>query len=304
MLPMFSSIVVFLLAQPPATASEPLAELPAVVAQRAAAEGLEAQAMFGDAGDAYVKLAEMPGVNRRSELDRAHTNYDSAYLATQNPSRLCWALNVAERVVREGEFNDEDQASYWRDTVDDDLRRLQADARTTRRANCRFDKSGSARALVVATLTDDDFAERPASTNRGESPVDQQSRPPMPAARRWRAQTASGAALTGLGLGLVGALAAVLELQAQHASAMRRMSAVVKAEGRDTFTDGEWQTFNALRHDGLQLRNAAIGVGVAGALSLSAGVALLATRKRMSRKFDLQPHAGPLGGGAVLRVRF
>ena len=86
---MFSSIVVFLLAQPPATASEPLAELLAVVVQRAAAEGLEAEAMFGDAGDAYVKLAEMPGVNRRSELDRAHTNYDSAYLATQNPSRLC-----------------------------------------------------------------------------------------------------------------------------------------------------------------------------------------------------------------------
>lgn len=301
---MFSSIVLFLLVQPPATGSEPPAELPAVVAQRAAAEGLEAQAMFGDAGDAYVKLAEMPGVNRRSELDRAHTNYDSAYLATQNPSRLCWALKVAERVVREGEFRDEDQASYWRDTVDDDLRRLQADARSTQRANCRFDKSGSPRALVVATLTDDDFAEQPASTTRGETPVDPQPRPRTPAAGRWRAQTASGAVLTGLGLGFVGALAGVLELQAQHASAMRRMSAAVKAEGRDTFTDGEWQQFNALRHDGLQLRNAAIGVGVAGVLSLSAGVALLATRKRMSRKFDLQPHAGPLGGGAVLRVRF
>ncbi len=301
---MFSSIILFLLVQPPATGSEPPAELPAVVAQRAAAEGLEAQAMFGDAGDAYVKLAEMPGVNRRSELDRAHTNYDSAYLATQNPSRLCWALKVAERVVREGEFNDEDQASYWRDTVDDDLRRLQADARSTQRANCRFDKSGSPRALVVATLTDDDFAEPPASTTRGETPVDPQPRPRAPAARRWRAQTASGAVLTGLGLGFVGALAGVLELQAQYASAMRRMSAAVKAEGRDTFTDGEWQQFNALRHDGLQLRNAAIGVGVAGVLSLSAGVALLATRKRMSRKFDLQPHAGPLGGGAVLRVRF
>lgn len=302
---MFSSILVFLLAPPPATASEPPTEPPTVVAQRAAAEGLESQGMFGDAGDAYVKLAEMPGVNRRSELDRAHTNYDSAYLATQNPSRLCWALKIAERVVREGEFNDEDQASYWRDTVDDDLRRLQADARTTQRANCRFDKSGSPRALVVATLTDDDFAERPASPTRGETPqVDPQPRQRTPETRRWQTQTASGAVLTGLGLGFVGAFAGVLELQAQHASAMRRMSAVVKAERRDTFTDGEWQTFNALRHDGLQLRNAAIGVGVAGVISLSAGVALLATRKRMSRKFDLQPHAGPLGGGAVLRVRF
>ena len=82
------------------------------------------------------------------------------------------------------------------------------------------------------------------------------------------------------------------------------MSAAVKAEGRDTFTDGEWQAFNALRDDGLQIRNAAIGVGIAGVTSLSAGVALLATRKKMSRKFDLQPHAGPLGGGAVFRIRF
>ncbi len=302
---MFSSIVVFLLAQPPATGSEPPAEPPAVVAQRAAAEGLEAQAMFGDAGDAYVKLAEMPGVNRRSELDRAHTNYDSAYLATQNPSRLCWALKIAERVVHEGEFNDEEQASYWRDTVDDDLRRLQADARTTRRANCRFDKSGSPRALVVATLTDDDFAEQSTTPALGETvTVEPQPRSVTPAARRWRAQTASGAVLTGLGLGFVGALAGALEFQAQHASAMRRMSAAVKAEGRDTFTDGEWQAFNALRDDGLQIRNAAIGVGIAGVISLSAGVALLATRKKMSRKFDLQPHAGRLGGGAVLRVRF
>ena len=300
---MLGPIFMFLLAQPPAT--EPPAEPPAVVAQRAAAEGLEAQAMFGDAGDAYVKLAEMPGVNRRSELDRAHTNYDSAYLATQNPSRLCWALKIAERVVHEGEFNDEEQASYWRDTVDDDLRRLQADARTTRRANCRFDKSGSPRALVVATLTDDDFAEQSTTAALGETvAVEPQPRSATPAGRRWRAQTASGAVLTGLGLGFVGALAGALELQAQHASAIRRMAAAVKAEGRDTFTDGEWQAFNALRDDGLQIRNAAIGVGIAGVISLSAGVALLATRKKMSRKFDLQPHAGPLGGGAVLRIRF
>jgi hypothetical protein len=134
--------------------------------------------------------------------------------------------------------------------------------------------------------------------------VDQKPRPLTPAARRWRAQTTSGAVLTGLGLGFFGALAGVLELQAQHASAMRRMSAATRAEGRDTFTDGEWQEFNALRDGGIQLRNAAIGVGVAGVISLSAGVALLATRKKMSRKFDLQPHAGPLGGGAVLRLRF
>ena len=290
-----------LLAQPPAAGSEP----PAVVAQRAAAEGLEAREMFAEAGDAYAKLAELPAVNRRSELDKAHTNYDSAYLATQNPSRLCLALKIAERVVREGEFNDEDQASYWRDTVDDDLRRLQADARTTQRANCRFDESGSPRALLVATLADEDFAEMSASAAPGQTvQLDRPPRPLTPAARRWRAQTTSGAVLTGLGLGFLGALAGALELQSQHASAMRRMSATARAENRDTFTDGEWQEFSALRDGGIQLRNAAIGVGIAGALSLSAGVALLSTRKKVNRRLALHPHGGPLGGGAVLRIRF
>ena len=120
---MFGPILVFLLAQPPAADSGSPAEPSAVVAQRAAAEGLEAREMFAEAGDAYAKLADLPGVSRRSELDKAHASYDSAYLATQNPSRLCWALTIAERVVREGEFNDADQTSYWSDTLDDDLRR-------------------------------------------------------------------------------------------------------------------------------------------------------------------------------------
>ena len=283
---MFSSIFVLMLAQSPAGDSAVLVEPPSVVAQRAAAEALEAQEMFGEAGDAYVKLAEMPGVNRRSELDKAHANYDSAYLATQNPSPLCWALKIAEGVVRAGDFTDEDQASYWRDTLEDDLRRLQADARTTQRANCRFDKSGSPRALVVATLTDADFAEQPASAAQGEPvQVDQQPHSATPAARRWRAQTPSGAVLTGLGLGLVGGLAGVLEAQAQHASAMRRMSAAARAEGRTAFTEGEWREFNALHDDGIQLRNAAIGA------LRTAGVTNIAAANRHHARDSTRPLA-------------
>jgi hypothetical protein len=273
---MFTSILC-LLAQAPAAASEAPAEPPAVVAQRAAAEALEAQEMFADAGHAYVKLAEMLDVNRRSELDKAHTNYDSAYLATQDPSRLCWALRIAEQVVREGGFVDAEQESYWRDTVDDDLRRLQADARTTKRANCRFDKSGTLRVLV-ATLTDEDFTTPAPTADRLDIRQDDRPSPPKATTtRRWRSQTASGAVLTGLGLGLVGALAGVLELQVQHARAMRRMTSTAKAEGRD-FTVDEWQQFNALRDDGRQARSAAIGVGVTGAITLSVGVALLALK--------------------------
>jgi hypothetical protein len=49
----------------------------------------------------------------------------------------------------------------------------------------------------------------------------------------------------------------------------------------------------------------AIGVGVAGLVSLGTGVALLATRKKTrSRTYALQPYGGPQGAGAVLRLRF
>jgi hypothetical protein len=81
------------------------------------------------------------------------------------------------------------------------------------------------------------------------------------------------------------------------------MTSMANAEGRD-FTADEWQEFNAIRDEGRQVRGAAIGVGVAGAITLSTGVALLATRKRASRKFAVQPYGGPLGGGMVLRLRF
>lgn len=289
---MFSAIFLFLLAQPPADA-------PAVVAQRAAAEALEAQGIFSDAGDAYVKLADLSGVDRRSVLDKAHLNYDSAYLTTKNPSRLCRALGIAEQVVDEGGFKDADQASYWKDAVDDDLRRLQADAQATHRANCRFAANGSPRAVIVATLNDDDFAELgPTAAPAAPQKID---RPP--ATRRWRAQTASAAVFSGLGIGFTGAFAGALAIQSQHAKALQSMTAKAKAESRD-FTGAEWRSFNRIRDDGLQVRNVAIGLGVAGVIALTTGVALLLTRKTASRTLALQPYGGPLEGGAVLRVGF
>ncbi len=293
---MFNAIFLFLLAQPPAAAP---ADAPAVVAQRAAAEALESQGIFSDAGDAYVKLADLPGVDRRSVLDKAHLNYDSAYLTTKNPSRLCRALGIAEQVLGEGGFNDADQASYWKDTVDDDLRRLQADAQATHRANCRFAASGSPRAIIVATLTDDDFAELGPTADPGPPKASVQP----PATRRWRAQTASAAVFSGLGIGFMGAFAGALAIQSQHAKSLQSMTAKAKAESRD-FTDAEWRNFNSIRDDGLQARNVAIGMGVAGAIALATGVALLVTRKTASRTLALQPYSGPLEGGAVLRVGF
>ena len=69
-------------------------------------------------------------------------------------------------------------------------------------------------------------------------------------------------------------------------------------------TDVEWDRAAEIRADSLQIRNVAIGVGVAGAASLATGVALLASRKKGPRAVALMPYGGPLGGGAVLRLRF
>ena len=52
------------------------------------------------------------------------------------------------------------------------------------------------------------------------------------------------------------------------------------------------------------LRNVAVGVGIVGVVSLTAGVARLATRKRVERTVAVQPYGGRLGAGATFRVRF
>lgn len=297
---MFNAILMVLFAvAPPASPVEP----PVVAAQRAAAEALEARAAFAEAGDAYVKLADLPDVDRRGALDRAHMNYDSAYLETNHPSRLCWALGVAEQVVREGGFQDDDQASYWRENVEDDLRRLQQDAKATERANCRFDASGAPRKVVLTTLTDEDFTAPPVAAAPIGDRLSDTPRTPTLATRRRQVHTVAGATLTGIGIGLVGTLAGLLGSQARHATTLREMSATVRAAGRD-FTESEWRDFNAIRDEGVQLRNAAVGVGIVGVVSLTAGVALLATRKRVERKFAVQPYGGRLGAGAIFRVRF
>ncbi len=297
---MFNAIFMLLLAVAP---TESPVEPPAVAAQRAAAEALEARAAFAEAGDAYVKLAELREVDRRGALDRAHMNYDSAYLETNHPSRLCWALGVAEQVVREGGFQDDDQASYWRENVEDDLRRLQLDAKATQRANCRFDANGAPRKVVLTTLTDDDFTAPPAAAAPIDDRLIDTPRTPTLATRRRQVHTTAGAALTGIGIGLVGTLAGLLGSQARHATTLREMSAAVRAAGRD-FTESEWEDFNPIRDEGVLLRNAAVGVGIVGVVSLTAGVALLATRKRVERKFAVQPYGGRLGAGAIFRVRF
>jgi len=284
----------------------PAPETPSpMAAQRAVAESHAARRSFNEAGEAYIKLASMPGVIRRDELDQAHLNFDSAYLTSNITRHLCRALQVAEMTIAEGGFEDEQEAKFWQDTRDDDLERLQADARTTGRANCRFAPGGERR-VIVALLTDDDAG--PPLPNASVKPVpigDAGPRPPAHgdrAGRRWRAQTASGAVLIGVGLGSLGLLAGVLEVHRRQASAMDRMTDDAKAAGG--FSMEGLQQHDRVYDDALRTRHAAIGLGVVSAAALTTGIALLVTRKRAARALAVYPHGGLHGGGATLRLKF
>jgi hypothetical protein len=123
-------------------------------------------------------------------------------------------------------------------------------------------------------------------------------------ARRWRAHTAAGTVLTTAGLGLLGVLTGVLVLERRWIGEMRGLVGTAQAEGRP-FTVDEYRRFGELRDDVFHGADVAIGVGVAGLATLGTGVALLATRKKAgARGYSFQPYGGPLGAGAVLRLKF
>jgi hypothetical protein len=122
------------------------------------------------------------------------------------------------------------------------------------------------------------------------------------ARRRWQARTAAGAVLTGAGVGLAGVVAAMIGLRVRQAEELRDIFDNARATG--DLSDLDRSRAETIKADSIQTRNVAIGAGVAGAASLATGIALLVTRKSTSRGVALVPYGGPLGGGAVLRLRF
>ncbi len=257
-------------------------------------------------GEAHLERAALPGEQQLDEFDGAHKNFDLAYLTVFEPAHLCRALQVADLVLATVIFTDPQPRLSWEEVQRDDIKRLREDAAQTGRANCRHDANGKPARPRVAVLNDDDFP--PPVAPRTSSPADSERlaidlpEPTPRQPRRWHIQTAAGAIFTGAGVGLVGVLAGAIGFQARNAAKMRDLedNAVVAGE----LTDAEWDRAAKIRADSLQTRNVAIGVGVAGAASLATGVALLATRKKWPRAVVLMPYGGPLGGGAVLRLRF
>ncbi len=261
---------------------------------------------FAAAGEMHLKQATASAEHPITEFQAAHTNFDSAYLIDGASVHLCRALAVANLTLRTASFPDEQGRLFWEETRQDDLVRLQKDAAETGRANCRFDATGKPPPPRVALISEADITPRPEpSAPTTDAKHETPTGPSRAQLRRGQAQTAAGALLTGAGIGMLGLVAGVLELERRRAVEMKGMIITAKAANRD-FTEIEVHHFRDLADDWLRGRDVAIGVGVAGLVSLGTGVALLVTRnkKTRTRAYALQPYGGPHGVGALLRLKF
>ena len=279
----------------------------------ATATGVSQAETFAAAADAHLKLATTSAERPLDEFHNAHTKFDAAFLVDGATVYLCRALAVADLALRTATFTDEQERMSWEETWRDDLDRLRDDAAQTGRANCRYGATGKPRVVLLAAddppglAADDPAADPPLSTPLAAPPAAVHRALTVPSRRqvhRARAHTAVGAVFTGAGIGMLGILAGVLQLERQRAGEIRGIIDAAKAEHRG-YTPAEERRYFDLRDDLLRGRDAAIGVGVAGLVSLGTGVALLATRKKTrSRTYALQPYGGAQGAGAVLRLRF
>ena len=275
--------------------------------------GVSQAESFAAAADAHLKLATTSAERPLDEFHNAHTKFDAAFLVDGATVYLCRAHAVADLALRTATFTDEQERLSWEETRRDDLDRLRDDAAQTGRANCRYGATGKPRVVLLAAddppalAVDDLAANPPLATPLAAPPAAVDRAITVPRRRqvhRARAHTAMGAVFTGAGIGMLGVLAGVLQLERQRAGEVRRIIDTAKAEHRG-YTDAEERRYFDLRADLLRGRDVAIGVGVAGLVSLGTGVALLATRKKTrSRTYALQPYGGPHGAGAVLRLRF
>lgn len=267
---------------------------------RAQAESKAKDRAYAEAGEVYVTLADLPEVDRVREMFNAHTNFEAAFLTSHRPRHLCRALGVAELVVREGRFKDEDMGLFWRELVDQDLERLREDAIKTRRPNCRFAASGGPRPAVLL-LADSDLPPVRMPLPEHPEPV-RDVAPPAPS-RRYRAHTAAGAVFTGLGVGFLGLFAGALAVKADQVQAIHKQTDLVKGQDRMP-TPAEQAWVNDRVADARQVQSLMIGVGVAGGVSLATGVILLATRRHLKQRAALRPYGGAQGAGFLLQGRF
>lgn len=271
---------------------------------RALAEEHENAERFVEAGEAYLELARRSDARPRDALLGAHTNFDSAFIASGDARQLCRALQIAERVVRGGGFDNDEQAKFWAEVVEDDLVRLAEDAKKNNKANCRFDAAGQRRKPVML-LADDAPPRVPAEHVEATNPVALPTQPGSTPrdARRTRVRTAVGGTLLGLGLGFIGLTTGAAVTHGIQLAALDRLRDRAPAHGG--LSEAERSLVSRLRTDALESRAAAIGLGAAAVATFIPGVVLLARRHQSRRRgVAFVPYGGPRGAGAVLRLNF
>lgn len=280
-------------------APSPVDAPPEPAALRARAVAHEAAGESIAAGDTYLELADTSDVDRLDALDRARKNYDAAYLTTRSPRYLCWALGIAEQAVRAGEFASDQEALSWRDNASEDLARLQTDAQTTGRANCRFDATGLARRPRVLLLPDADFVAPPPTPTVAPTPAG----PPAAIVRRRRAHVAAGTLMLGLGVGSLTFMTVTLDRMHARTSEARDLSELARDQHRG-FTEAEQIRLDHLRTAVAADRVLAIGSGLAVALTTATAIAVLLTRHGPRRGSRLRARLAPRWRGAALRLEF
>lgn len=113
------------------------------------------------------------------------------------------------------------------------------------------------------------------------------------ASPRLRLRGAIGGTLTALGLGALGAAAAGLGVMAGHAGTIREIAREPAAEQRP-LTPAESQQIDAVYADAMSLRGPTIAAGALGTAALIAGIAVLASRRKLARRLAVTPSSGGL----------
>ncbi len=251
---------------------------------------------YAAAASAYLTLASLPHADSETAVNKAHLNLDAAFLETGDVIHLCRALAIAQRRLGAGNFRSDQAQLSWQETAADDTARLAQVGGAARCPSAAFPPKLLAAdvPLVSGTTLRTEAAPMPIGPVKSRQ-LDRA------AARRSRARTAAGATLTGMGLGLGGLMGLTLALHVQQLAALRQANDVPESF---TYPVQEQKMLTDLRDDAQRTEAASIGLGVASAAVLGAGIGLLASGRRATRAMAVAPHGGPYGGGVRLRLRF
>lgn len=270
---------------------------PPEIAARAAELSARARAHheareYVQAANAYVALSSLPGVDVDDALARAHLDLEAAFSSTRAVSHLCRALKLARRRLAQNSVP-EQKRLFWEELVAEDLEQL-------------ADVGGEAVCPATPTRVSVLVADSPPAAAVPSSPSETSAAAmvddgPRPVERRLRARRAAGWTLTGMGVGFAGLMGVAL---AGYLKGYRQLEAAGDKPAGFIYPAEQQALLQDVHADVQVLQRLTIGLGVASAATLAAGIGLVASHRRAARRMALLPSGVPRGGGLALRVRF